>query len=255
MEHVREVILQKLEEIEQREGVTILHAVESGSRAWGVESPDSDYDVRFVYVRSVADYLQLQETRDVIEWELDDVMDINGWDLKKALIQFHRGNATLFEWANSPVVYKTTPQWGQIRETAKGWFSAKAALHHYRGTARGTYSEFLQGDMVRYKKYIYALRPLLACKYIEEHHTIPPVRFDELLKQELPEALRQEIDRMLEIKAQTDEKTLNPRLPVIHAYIVEELKRLEEKLKTMPDDRRDDWEPLNALFRNQLKEG
>lgn len=253
MEHVREVILRKLEEIEQREGVTILHAVESGSRAWGVESPDSDYDVRFIYIRPLEAYLQLQELRDVIEWELDDVMDINGWDLRKTLIQFHRGNATLFEWADSPVVYKTTPQWSQICETAKGWFSTKAALHHYRGTACGTYNEFLQGDMVRYKKYIYALRPLLACKYIEAHHTIPPVRFDELLKQELPEALRQEIDRMLEIKAQTDEKALNPRLPVIHAYIQEELKRLEERLKTMPDDRRQDWDPLNDLFRNLLQ--
>ncbi|MBR5125653.1 MAG: nucleotidyltransferase domain-containing protein [Oscillospiraceae bacterium] len=253
MATIRETILQKLEEIERREGVTILHAVESGSRAWGVESPDSDYDVRFIYIRPLEAYLQLQELRDVIEWELDDVMDINGWDLKKALIQFHRGNATLFEWANSPVVYKTTPQWQQICDTAKNWFSAKAALHHYRGTARGTFQEFLQGDAVRYKKYIYALRPLLACKYIEAHHTIPPVRFDDLLKQELPEALRQEIDRMLEIKAQTDEKALNPRLPVIHAYIQEELKRLDEKLKTMPDDRREDWDPLNDLFRNLLQ--
>lgn len=252
METIRDTILRKLEEIEAREGVTILHAVESGSRAWGVESPDSDYDVRFIYVRPMETYLQLQESRDVIEWELDDVMDINGWDLKKVLIQFHRGNATLFEWANSPVVYRTTPQWQRICDISKGWFSPKAALHHYRGTARGTYSEFLQGDRVRYKKYIYALRPLLACKYIEAHHTVPPVRFDNLLEQQLPDELRQEISLMLEIKGKTDEKALNPQLPVIQSYIQQELHRLEEKLKTMPDDRREDWEPLNLLFREML---
>ena len=91
-------INEKLDEIERKEGVRILHAVESGSRAWGFASPDSDYDVRFIYVRSKEDYLRLDEPRDVIEWQLDEVLDINGWDLKKALRQFAKGNATLFEW-------------------------------------------------------------------------------------------------------------------------------------------------------------
>jgi len=253
MREIRAEILQKLEEIEKIEQVTVLHAVESGSRAWGVESPDSDYDVRFVYVRSQREYLRLQEHRDVIEWELDDVMDINGWDLKKALTQFHRGNATLFEWANSPVVYKTTPQWQEISACAKGWFSKKTALHHYRGTAFSTWQQYLQGDVVRYKKYIYALRPLLACKYIEENHTIPPVRFEELLRQPLPEELLVEIEKMLEIKARTDEKALNPRMPVIHAYIEEELRRLGQVISTMKDDRNEDWEPLDGIFLKMLR--
>ena len=90
-------INEKLDEIERTEGVRVLHAVESGSRAWGFASLDSDYDVRFVYVRPKEDYLRLDEPRDVIEWQLDEVLDINGWDLKKALMQFAKGNATLFE--------------------------------------------------------------------------------------------------------------------------------------------------------------
>ena len=84
----------KLKEIEEQEHVTILHAVESGSRAWGFASPDSDYDVRFIYVRTMEDYLRLDEPRDVIEWQMDEVLDINGWDLRKTLKHFHRGNAT-----------------------------------------------------------------------------------------------------------------------------------------------------------------
>ena len=91
-------IQMKLKEIEEQEHVTILHAVESGSRAWGFASPDSDYDVRFIYVRTMEDYLRLDEPRDVIEWQMDEVLDINGWDLRKTLKHFHRGNATLFEW-------------------------------------------------------------------------------------------------------------------------------------------------------------
>lgn len=107
-------IQQKLLEIEKKETVKILHAVESGSRAWGFASPDSDYDVRFIYIRRKEDYLRLNESKDVIDWQLDEVLDINGWDLKKVLKQFYRGNATLFEWSNSPIVYKTTELWKQI---------------------------------------------------------------------------------------------------------------------------------------------
>lgn len=115
MNDVMKEIKQKLLEIEEKENVKVLHAVESGSRAWGFASPDSDYDVRFIYVRRKEDYLRINEPRDVIEWQLDELLDINGWDLKKALIQFHRGNATLFEWTNSPIVYKTTESWNQTK--------------------------------------------------------------------------------------------------------------------------------------------
>lgn len=107
--NVRGTIRGELRKIEDSHHVRILHAVESGSRAWGFSSPDSDYDVRFVYIRPAVDYLRLNEPRDVIEWINDGVLDINGWDVKKALRQFARGNATLFEWSLSPAVYETTP--------------------------------------------------------------------------------------------------------------------------------------------------
>ena len=108
---VNELVLLKVKEIEEREHIKVLHVVESGSRAWGFASPDSDYDVRFIYVRDEDFYLSLKKTEDYIDWELNDVLDINGWDLKKALQHFHRSNATMFEWSNSPVVYYTTEEW------------------------------------------------------------------------------------------------------------------------------------------------
>lgn len=252
MRDIRKEILDKLSEIEQKENVKVLYAVESGSRAWGVESPDSDYDVRFVYVRPKEEYLGLQEKRDVIEWQLDEVLDINGWDLKKTLIQFHKGNATLFEWANSPVVYKTTEEWEKIYESAKQYFSKKVALCHYYGTANSTFRQHLQGNEIKYKKYIYALRPVLACKFIEEKQSMPPVKFEDLLRQDLPKELSDEIEQMLLIKANSDEKDLNPRMPVIQKYIEDEIVRYDEMSKNMEDDRTKDWDVLNQVFLKML---
>ncbi len=111
---MEELIESKLREIEEKKNIKILHCVESGSRAWGFASPDSDYDVRFIYVRPKEFYLRLDKTRDVIEWQLDDTFDINGWDISKALSLLYKSNPTLFEWNSSPIVYKTTEEWGTI---------------------------------------------------------------------------------------------------------------------------------------------
>lgn len=241
-------IQEMLTEIEEKENVKILLAIESGSRAWGFASPDSDYDVRFIYVRPLEEYLRLDEVKDVIEWQLDEVLDINGWDLKKTLIQFRKGNATLFEWSNSPIVYRITPEWDSIYETAKSYFSAKAALYHYYGTAKNTFTSYLQGEQVKYKKYLYALRPLLACKYIEEYNCPPPVLFDDLLKLPLSLELRKGIAELLEIKKVTDEKTLNPQIPAIYDFITGELEVQKELADKMEDDHKKEWDSLNKLF-------
>ena len=245
---MRKTILAELDGIEQQYGVRILHAVETGSRAWGFASPDSDYDVRFVYVRPARDYLRLDALRDVIEWKQDEVLDISGWDLQKALKQFARGNASLFEWCESPVVYKTTDEWKRISETAKAWFSEKSAIHHYYGTAWKTWNGHLQGDTVRYKKYFYALRPLLAAQYIERFHTAPPVLFDELLQMEMDPALRAAIEDLLEKKKHTTEAEQHPQIPVIQAFIREELPQQKMISHALRDDRNDDLTELNNCF-------
>ncbi|MBR1597399.1 MAG: nucleotidyltransferase domain-containing protein [Lachnospiraceae bacterium] len=247
-------INEKLDEIERKEGVRVLHAVESGSRAWGFASPDSDYDVRFVYVRPRTDYLRLNEPRDVIEWQLDEVLDINGWDLKKALGQFARGNATLFEWSGSPIVYRTTEEWARIREVSKQYFSEKAAVCHYYGTANSTLQGYLLGETVRYKKYFYALRPLLAAQYIEKYHIAPPVLFDELLKMDLPDNLQKSIDELLEVKKRTTEGEENPQMPVIREFIASEVARQKEIADNLEDDHNKDWTALDNIFLEIINE-
>lgn len=249
---IRKEIEQKLLEIEKKENVKILHAVESGSRAWGFASPDSDYDVRFIYIRRKEEYLKLNESRDVIEWQLDEVLDINGWDLKKVLKQFHRGNATLFEWSNSPIVYKTTELWKQIYSEAKSCFSVKAAAYHYYGTAKSTYSKYLQEESVNYKKYFYALRPLLAGKYIQEFKYPPPVLFDDLMKMNIPAELRNGIDELLEIKKGSDEREKGPQISVILEFIINELESQKAYVESISDDRKREWNDLNHIFLNIL---
>lgn len=244
----KELIVHELKAIEEENGVRILHAVESGSRAWGFASPDSDYDVRFVYVRPPRDYIRLNEPKDVIIWKDDNVLDINGWDLRKAMKQFARGNATLFEWSYSPVVYQTSSEWATVCDVAKSYFSEKAAIYHYYGTAMTTWKEYLTGETVRYKKYFYALRPLLAAQYIERYHTIPPVLFEDLLKMEMAPSLRSAIGKLLEIKKMTTEGEINPQIPEIRDFIRDELPRQKSICDTIPDDRNDDWTTLNDCF-------
>lgn len=247
---IEELVLLKIKEIEEKEKVKVLHVIESGSRAWGFASPDSDYDVRFIYVRDKDFYLSLRETKDFIDWELNEVLDINGWDLKKVLQHFHKSNATLFEWSNSPVVYYTTPEWQTLyREVAEHYFACKSALYHYYGTANKNYHEYLMDDMVKYKKYFYVLRPILTCKWIEEKKCPPPVLFDELFNSVLEDDMKSAVEELLAQKMQMPESDTAPKIPVINQYIEDKLVYYKALVDGMDDDRNPDWIPLEDAFR------
>lgn len=126
-----------LSQLEVKESVKILFAVESGSRAWGFPSKDSDYDVRFVYVRKPWDYINVYQRRDVIERPITDVLDISGWDLSKAFGLLRKSNPALMEWLQSPIVYQEAqPHADAFRQLAEGAFLPLASCHHYRSMAR-----------------------------------------------------------------------------------------------------------------------
>lgn len=247
---VEELVLLRIKEMEEKENIRVLHAVESGSRAWGFASPDSDYDVRFIYVRDRDFYLSLRDTKDFIDWELNEVLDINGWDLRKALQHFHKSNATLFEWSNSPAVYYTTEEWGKLYSgAAKNYFACKPSLYHYYGTANKNYHEYLMDDMVKYKKYFYVLRPILACKWIEERKCPPPVLFEELCGAVLEDGMKAAVRELLARKVQMSEADKAPKLEKINLYIEEKLAYYKGLVESMEDDRNPDWEPLEEAFR------
>lgn len=258
MRNIQREIQDSLDKIEDQYDVKILLAVESGSRAWGFASPDSDYDVRFIYKRRPEEYLRVDPIKDVIEWQLDEVLDINGWDLRKALLSFGKGNPNVMEWAGSPVVYRKAEEWDALKEAAMHYFSEKSALCHYYGTAKNTYMGFLTGELVRYKKYFYALRPLLCCHWILRYHAAPPVEFERLLtlfeepQNGLTPELYEAIRELLVRKAETEEKDLNPQMPVILDFIREECVRMKQISDAAPDDHRHDYKEINEAFRRTL---
>lgn len=249
---MKNVIVNKLREIEQTENVRILLAVESGSRAWGFASPDSDYDVRFIYVRPKEDYLRLNRMRDVIELPISDELDINGWDLDKTLKLLYRFNPGLFEWFSSPIVYLETEFSSAFRPVMNRYFSSKKGLHHYLSMAYNNNREFLRGDTVKAKKYFYVLRPVLACKWIMEKNSPPPMLFSELVEAELDPGLRPVVDRLLDIKMNQPELKKIPKIDVLNNYLDSSIREIESKVSAMPDGDPHSWDELNSLFLKEL---
>ncbi|MDP4178621.1 MAG: nucleotidyltransferase domain-containing protein [Bacillota bacterium] len=250
--NIEDLINIKLNEIEKKHNVKILHAVESGSRAWGFASPDSDYDVRFIYVHPQEFYLKLEDTKDIIDWELDETLDINGWDLNKTLRLFHKSNTTLFEWANSPVVYHTTKNWADIYSVSQKYFSVKSSMYHYYGTAKSNFYEFLQDEYVKYKKYFYVIRPLLACKWIEEKACPPPVLFDTLVQTMVDDKMKVLIYKLLEIKKNKNEADKGKRIIEINQYIEDRIAYYKDFISEYKDDRNADWHELNQVFMKNI---
>ena len=249
---MEKLIVSKLHEIEQTENVRILLAVESGSRAWGFASPDSDYDVRFIYIRDKEDYLRLNTMRDVIELPVDEVLDINGWDLQKTLRLLYKSNPTLFEWFSSPIVYIESDFADLFRRVMNDYFSSKRSLYHYISMAEGNYREYLKGGMVKAKKYFYVLRPVLACRWVLEKQTPPPMLFSELMKKELPEVLMSDINRLLELKMKSPEIKMIPRIDRINAYLDESIADIKSIVQSMEDTKNPGWMELNKIFLNEL---
>jgi predicted nucleotidyltransferase len=245
---MEELIKSKLKEIEEKENIKILHCVESGSRAWGFASPDSDYDVRFIYVRPKEFYLRLDKTRDVIEWQLDNTLDINGWDISKALSLLYKSNPTLFEWNSSPIVYKTTKEWEQIATIINKYFVAKSGLYHYLSTAKSNYREYLKGETVRLKKYFYVLRPLLACKWILAEGTPPPMLFSELMDKYLDESIKPDVETLLKMKMEMPEIGEGKRFDKVNEYLDRTIEEVEKIITELPDKDTQGWENLNEIF-------
>ena len=250
---MKELIQEKLREIEQREECRILLAVESGSRAWGFASPDSDYDVRFIYVRPEKAYLRLDRARDVIEVPINDELDINGWDIDKTLRLLHKSNPTVFEWFSSPIIYQTSAFADQFRPIMQKYFSSKAGLWHYLHMAEGNYRDYLRGKMVRAKKYFYVLRPILACKWILEKGTPPPMLFTDLVKSELPDDLSETVYQLLNLKMNSPEIKEIPRIDQLNRYLDTGIVSVKEQIEKLPDTPVQDWDELNELFFSVLE--
>lgn len=253
---VRAVIERRLGTVEAANGVRILFAIESGSRAWGFPSPDSDYDVRFVYAHAPDWYLSIDPRRDVIELPIEGDLDINGWDLRKALRLLIKPNPVLLEWLRSPIVYRADgPAMERLAALGERTAHLRPSTHHYLHLCRSQYRRFIDGKAaVPLKKYFYALRPALALMWLSVHPDQPVPMAMAALRQglDLPAAVSDFLDDLLRRKAVTRELGSGPRIAALDGLIEQAMAGAGEiVVQSPPAGLLDD---ANALFRDLVRE-
>lgn len=258
---MKELILQKLKEVEEMYEVQVLYAVESGSRAWGFPSKNSDFDVRFIYIHHPHWYLAIDPQgvgtkRDVIELPINTLLDMNGWEITKALRLFRKSNPPLFEWLGSDNVYYQKYLFiEKLRLLEPEVFNPVAILHHYLNIAKSNYKKYLQGSEVKLKIYFYVLRSIFACLWIKKYNAVPPVAFRELLQEMiLEEDLKSKIEHLLEWKKSGEEFNFASQIKPINDFLEKEITSMEEYVKTLTLEINNPTERLNHLFRETLKE-
>ncbi len=252
---VQRRIADRLDRLEREEDVRVLYACESGSRAWGFPSANSDYDVRFLYVHPRPWYLSIDLERrdDTIDRPVTEELDLHGWDLRKALGLFRKSNPTLLDWLQSPIVYREDEaimeRW---RELVPAYYTPRAAGHAYRGLARSVAEQYLSGETVPYKAYLYVLRGLLAVRWVERNRDPVPVAFDRLVDATVQDpTLLEAIHTLVEEKRAGKELDEGPRHPLLHDFIQTELER-QEDLQFSDPSSRPGLGPLNEFFRAVL---
>jgi predicted nucleotidyltransferase len=243
-----EMVRKRLLEIEKEHNVTILYAVESGSRAWGFESSDSDYDIRFIYAHHKNWYLNILPKKDVIEYPIINVFDYSGWDLRKTMFLMNKSNPVLFEWLKSPIVYyKDDDSYKIMEQLSYDYFSPVSSIYHYLHMANGNYRQYFQSDKVKIKKYFYVLRPILACMWIETYKESPPMELEKLLTQITDKELLSRIIVLLEKKKSGIELGIEPIIEIINNFMENKLQHLENIVNT--------FDPKNKPKQELLEEG
>jgi predicted nucleotidyltransferase len=252
---MKDKIISELEKIEALENIKILYACESGSRAWGFPSKDSDYDVRFIYIHPLEWYLSIDDKRDVIERPINGLLDISGWDLPKALKLLRKSNPPLLEWLQSPLVYwEKSAVAGQMRRLSPLTFSPQSCMYHYLNMAKRNFREYLQSDQVKVKKYFYVLRPVFACLWIKRYNTMPPLLFEGLVAELLPDGpLKQVIGELLNRKKAGEELDTEPQISVINQFLEAEINNIENYLQTITKPQIEDIQVFDRIFQDALK--
>lgn len=229
-------IEQELSEIEIKYSVKIIYACESGSRAWGFASENSDYDVRFIYAHTKDWYLTIDEKRDVIEIPIDGDLDINGWDIRKSLMLLRKSNSPLLEWISSPIKYKNVePIMNSFVELSEDAFLPESSCHHYLSMAKNIISNFDDGETIKMKAYLYAVRTILCCKWIVNRLNQPPMRIQELIDEYLPSGyLNELVKNLIDEKSRGTESSKIKRCLDFEDYLKDQLNTLESKIPKNP---------------------
>lgn len=251
-----EQIQDELVRLEHVHEIKILYAVESGSRAWGFASTDSDWDVRYIYVHPLDWYLKIDEGKDSQEEILSNDIDLAGWELKKALRLFRKSNPTMLEWLRSPMVYTEKFSTAEnLRRLSDHFFNPKSCMYHYLSMAKNNFREFLQKDLVKSKKYFYVLRPVLACDWIKEKETMPPMEFRALVDDQVnDQAIRNEIDQLLARKIAGEELSKEPRIAILNDFLNSKIHFYSDYVNKIEQPEKPDTALLDDLFKETMSE-
>jgi len=245
-------IINKLTEIAAEYGIEILFACESGSRGWQFPSPDSDYDVRFIYVRRLNDYLSIAEQNDQIGILTFGELDVCGWDIRKVLQLLRKSNTTPFEWLQSPIVYIQQPRFrDELWSLCKDYFDRRSNIHHYLGIAQGALETMKSGDQIKIKKLFYVLRPLLAAKWCVEKGCIAPMSIFPLISL-MPTSLQQLTTDLILLKSTTPEGYTIKIEPELKQFIDYEFEACTQASAEIPKSIFEVG-PLNLFFRKVVK--
>ncbi len=253
---MRSAILSHLEDIERQYDVRVLLALESGSRARGLFSDESDWDVRFVYVNKLDWYLNVNEGRDVIEEMFDDNIDMVGWELRKTLRLFQKSNPSLMEWLHSPVIYRADEEFlSRMRAMEPVYFNPIKTMYHYESLYIKHDKRYLQDTTNPLKRFLHYLRGILSCRWLEQHKTMPPVLFSELVQATVDDVvIRQKIENLIALKRQSKENDNKE----VDAKLVDYARGLAEHFEqTIPDFRPEisyagDSAELDGLLREMV---
>jgi uncharacterized protein len=253
---MKETVLKELQAIESESNVRVLLAVESGSRAWGFASPDSDYDVRFIYVHDPDWYSTIFEGRDVIEKMLPGDLDVSGWELRKSLRLFSKCNLALNEWSGSPVLYKEVPGFrSELRSLIPAFFNPMGATHHYRSMATQALSSMTSDGHISIKKYLYATRAIMACRWIARFRSQPPTEFMAMVNELAGATERSQIEKLLLQKSASAEKSEVVVDASRRAQIQTELNAFEQAQFAFEKPDRSTVEKLDAILRHWARIG
>ncbi len=244
-----------LADLASRHDCRILLAVESGSRAWGLPSPDSDYDVRFIYAHPTAWYLSIEDRRDEIETVFPNDIDISGRELRKALRLFSGCYISMNEQIQSPIIYQAQSKLlSRLQELIPMYFDKKRAWYHYLKIAEQAMSQGMQGLSIGLNRFFYLLRPLLACSWIEARNSMPPTEFEKLLEADfLTLAMNQEVHEIVHRKATTTDREPISLSKELLYWCTSTLARFQDELRMLPmKEGTPSLTPLNELFLNTI---
>jgi len=248
-------LIEKIEELQKMNNISIIYACESGSRAYGSNSLNSDFDVRFIYTYSVNDYLRVDKQRDSLVVKLTNTLEMNGWDLFKAMELFSKSNPSLYECLFSPIVYKEIPQiFEELRYLAAESFSLQGLAFHYANLVKSNIKQLKRGHQKPYqqiKTIFQTTRGLLMVHFIFEYYQLPPIRMEKLIKSSTYSIQQKEqLKQIVVVKAKN--KNSNFDYKSLLLFLEEEILFLYDRIRLLPVGKKEKhkineiiWKTLN----------